>query len=63
MNLCSFSFINFVQKVMDNTMKHIGRILLATLILGTILLQSGCSAQRKQHKAVPCPCEKENRRK
>ena len=32
------------------------------LVIFTALALCNCAAQRKHHKAVPCPCEKHNKR-
>lgn len=62
MNICSFNFCKF-ENIMYKTCMQKSfyiRILVLLAFCSTVLLTSGCNAQ-KRYKAVPCPCEKKNR--
>lgn len=43
-------------------MKTSRRIMYWAAMLLLAFVMASCVAQRKHHKAVPCPCEKQNRR-
>jgi hypothetical protein len=43
-------------------MRIIRRVIVIAMLIVAGLTLCNCASQRKHHKAIPCPCEKHNKR-